>query len=341
MSCLTVKNTQAPLVSIIVVNYNGIYSLKRCLVSLMKLAYSLDRLDVLLVDNGSNDHSVKWIRDNYREVKILRNKKNLGFSKANNLGIKQALIDRKVNFIGLVNNDVILEKDWLRWSLDVLQRRPKAGCVTGKTFSKRTGRFDSVGVELARDFRFVKRGNGEKDLGQYDLEREVVAANFAAALCRRKMLEDVNIKGEFLDNDFFAYYEDVDLCLRAKMKGWQSWYQPKAICHHIGSYTSSQFGYKFIIFHSLRNRIWMITKNFPSSMLLKALLKQLLPAKDSVYSRDIKKLSFISRILIFVFASLSAFVKMPKMLKKRYFIYNDLSQERIKRWEKELTSQLY
>jgi GT2 family glycosyltransferase len=120
-------NKISPSVSIITVNYNGEKHLDVCLSSLSCLNYPEDKLEVIMVDNGSTDGSVKFVDKNFPRVKIIKNEIN-NYCQANNLGIKRA----KGRFIALINNDLKLDKDWLIELVSLIKDKNNIGAVTGK-----------------------------------------------------------------------------------------------------------------------------------------------------------------------------------------------------------------
>tara|TARA_Y100000310_G_C20616478_1_gene780907 strand:+ start:118 stop:1074 length:957 start_codon:yes stop_codon:yes gene_type:complete len=200
---------------------------------------------VLVIDNGSDDGTVEFIRAQYPTVAILQNFKNLGFAKANDKGIKLA----KSEYVLVMNPDVILSDDFLQNMINFADQHPEAGSFGGKTFKLfsaaidqadqsglreaiKSDVIDSTGLQIYKSRRVVNRGEGKKDKGQYDRLEEVFGVSASCALYRKSVLDEVLIKDEYFDNNFFAYKEDIDLAWRMRLYGWQCWYVPEAVCYH-------------------------------------------------------------------------------------------------------------
>ena len=178
-------------------------------------------------------------------------------------------------YVALVNNDVVLDPQWLNTLVISLDRVDRdVGGVVGKILQLRNpGYINSAGDFVGRKHNdFVSRGYGCKDAGQFDEEGEVFSVTAAACVYRREMLEDVGMAGEFLDEDFFAYYEDVDLCLRARWLGWKFYFDSKAVAYHYGSATSNLMSGRRV-FLLWRNRNWLALKNLPFPEIIGVLLK--------------------------------------------------------------------
>lgn len=252
-------------ISIIIVNWNGKKYLKTCLSSLTKLSYPHNKVKIIIVDNASIDNSINWVCRNYPNVKIIANKTNLGFAKANNLGIEESLKNKDVSYIVTLNNDTEVDKDWLTYLVNFMETNRRVGIAVGKILQfKNRKLIDSTGDFFAKNtYRVINRGYNEKDNGQYNLPASILSACAAASIFRRFVLEDVKINNEFFDEDFISYLEDVDLNIRARLKGWECYYVPEAIIYHFGSATSSRISRDYKEYHSRKNRIFVAIKSFP------------------------------------------------------------------------------
>ena len=276
---MTQANHIFPKVAVIIVSLNGKGLLQISLASLKKLNYPSEKLKVILVDNGSKDGSVAWLKKNYPDVLVIKNKVNLGFAKANNQGIKAALKDKKVSFIVTLNNDAEVQRRWLKNLVSFMQNHKRVGIGASKMLQfKNRDRFDSAGdFFLKGSLRVINRGYSQADRGQFDRPQETLSACAAAAIFRRQTLNDIKIFGEFFDEDFVSYIEDTDLNIRAKLKGWLTYYIPDAVIYHMSSATSSKLSKKFKEYVSRRNRILMAVKNFPAPQMILLLAKYILP----------------------------------------------------------------
>ncbi|MEG3897645.1 MULTISPECIES: glycosyltransferase [unclassified Microcoleus] len=243
--------TTLPICSLIIVNYNGLRHTKDCLKSLQKLAYPEQQLDLIVIDNCSQDDSVNCLREQFPKVRVFVNTAN-NFAKALNLGISEA----KGQYIGFLNNDATLDSRWLEMLVKRLETNNKVGATSGKLLFK-DGRINSAGIQQLPNFYWQDVGFGEKDSGQYDTEREVEGLCWAAVLFRRECLEDVGP----IDEDFVMYFEDVEFAKRCHKRGWKMLYTPAAIAHH--EYRGSSKGSKLTEYFCNRNRFLYLAKHEP------------------------------------------------------------------------------
>lgn len=218
---LSVKDL--PLVTMLVPNYNGEKYLKSCLNSLLATDYPNFR--VIVVDNGSTDNSVEFIKKNYPTVRMIRNNENLGYARAINVAMESV----ESEYVVFLNNDIIVESNWLRQLMLYMNSIKKVAAANPKilflhnkeVINSAGGSCDIYGVGW-------NRGNGEIDRGQYDAVKEVFYVNGAALLTKKDVWEDV---GSF-DERYFLYGEDLDWCWRARTKGYKILYVPSAKIYH-------------------------------------------------------------------------------------------------------------
>lgn len=248
----------SPQVSIIIPNWNTRSWLAGCLEALRGQSYQ--DFEVLLVDNGSRDDSVAFVRQHYPEVRLLSFTENRGFAAAVNAGIGATTAE----YVVLLNVDTIPQPDWLHQLVQVMdQSPPEVGSVTSKMLSLQNPEIlDDAGNFLSWYGSAQKRGKGEP-AGQYDQLEEVFSACAAAALYRRTFLEAV----EGFDENFVSYLEDVDLGLRGRLYGYRCLYVPTAqVLHqwHGAGLPRPQY-----VYFSTRNRLALLFKNIPWSLLRK------------------------------------------------------------------------
>jgi len=323
-----------PLVSAIVVNWNGKEYLQECLQSLRAQTFS--DFEVILVDNGSTDGSVEYIQENFFGwVRVLGNARNEGFSGGNNRGIRAA----SGKYIVLLNNDAQADPCWLEELVKVAGENPRAGMLACKIYLQGGSKIiDNVGHLIYRDGLNRGRGRLEADLGQYEKIEEVFFPSGCAALYRREMLDEVGL----FDEDFFAYGDDTDLGLKGRLAGWKCLYVPKAVVHH--RYSQSSGAYSALkAFYVERNRVWIAVKYFPLTLLLESpfftFLRFALQGYGALVGRGAAgKFSEAHSpgklLLILLKAYLAAFRGLPGMWKKR----NDMkrktrvSQREIRSW---------
>jgi len=250
----------APMVAIMVINYNGLRWLPRCLSSVQNTEYL--NFEVCLIDNASGDDSVKYVRENYPSVKIIQNPRNLGFAEAYNRIIENT----DAELVVLLNNDTeILNPLWLDKLVAIINHRPEVGAVACKMVStNEPSLLESVGTMGVRFWRgFADIGWGERDVGQYSVSFEPFGFCGGAALVRR----DAFLKAGEFDEKFFVYAEDVDLSWRLRLLGWKIGYCPDAVVAHVRG--ASAWGAMLTgprIYYGLRNVLRAILKNCGSSL---------------------------------------------------------------------------
>lgn len=220
------------MVSIVILNYNGEKLLKICLDSVEGLDFK-DK-EVIFIDNGSQDKSVEFIMKHYPKIRVFANKENSGYAG----GANQAIEVSRGEFVLIMNPDIVFEPDYLTILIKRLHADKKIGAIIGKLrkydFAKlaKTNFIDSAGLFMYRNRRCVDRGQGEEDRGQFDAAEEVFGITGACPLYRREALEDCKVSGEYFDNSFFMYKEDVDISWRMQLFGWKSFYGPAAVAYH-------------------------------------------------------------------------------------------------------------
>lgn len=241
--------------AIIIPNWNGAGMIAECLESLRKQTL---QTDIIVVDNGSTDDSVKIIEEQFPDVQLIKLAANAGFAGGVNAGIRRAL-DGGAEAVALFNNDAVAEPHWLRELTDSLQGHPKVGITTGKLLRSDGKHIDSTGDFYSTWGMPFPRGRNQLDDGSYDKAESVFGASGGASLYRAAMLDQIGL----FDERFFAYYEDVDLSFRARLAGWDVFYVPGSRAyHHVGA-TSSKLG-DFTRYHSIKNFLLLYTKNMPA-----------------------------------------------------------------------------
>jgi GT2 family glycosyltransferase len=243
------------MISIIIANYNRKDMLEQCLNSIR--CQDFKDFEIIVVDNASTDGSVEMIGTYYPEVKLIRNAENLLFCKAQNQGIGLA----KGDFILCLNSDCVLDKDYLKEAFAAACLDGKIGMVSGKILRTDRKTVDSTGLFLGRNRKAVERGYGKEDKGQYNEAGYVFGVSGAAAFLRKSMLMNIKDKNGYFDERFGMYYEDLDLCWRARKKGWKAYYEPKAIAYHARSGIAALRGNKDLTEKYILNRYMCMRKN--------------------------------------------------------------------------------
>lgn len=243
---------------VVVPNWNGADRIKSCLDSLR--AQTRDH-EVIVVDNGSVDESVMLVERDYPEVILIKHPKNKGFAGGVNAGLRYA-IQHKATYTALLNNDAVADESWLKNLVEFLDANPKSGIVTSKIADANKSHLDSTGDLYTVWGLPFPRGRGEAYSDKYDKDTWVFGASGGASLYRIKMLEEIGL----FDEDFFAYYEDVDISFRAQLAGWKVGYQPKALVYHeIGATSRTIKG--FAAYQTLKNLPLLLWKNVPWSLM--------------------------------------------------------------------------
>jgi GT2 family glycosyltransferase len=249
----------APRVSVVIPNLNGRNLLGDCLASLEKQTFR--DFEVILVDNGSDDRSVDFVKDRFRWVeKIIENAENRGFARASNQGIEAS----GAEYVALLNNDTEAHPQWLEGLVGAAEGNPDAGMFASKTlfFDKRDV-IDTTGHLFYPDGLNRGRGRLEVDKGQYDGLTDVFFPSGCAALYRRAMLAEIGL----FDERHFAYGDDTDIGIRGRLAGWKCVFVPGAIVYHHYSMTTGVYS-PAKVFLVERNRIWIVWKYFPARRLL-------------------------------------------------------------------------
>jgi GT2 family glycosyltransferase len=261
-----------PLVSLITVNYNGLSHLETFFSSVYAQEGLTDALEVLMVDNGSSDGSVAFVREKFPNVRIIEAGENLGFAKANNLAADAA----KGKYLGLLNNDMKLEPDWVKTMVDYREQGPAdMPCIGSRILNWDGSLVDFIEGTLAFNgmgFQTSFQAPVDSEAGRAFPDQLLFACGGALLIDRAVFLE----VGGF-DEDYFAYFEDVDLGWRLWVLGYRVGFCPEAVVFHRHNGTSAQFGMskKLVLFE--RNALYTVIKNYdqrsldvvlPAAMLL-------------------------------------------------------------------------
>jgi GT2 family glycosyltransferase len=312
------RASDSSLISVVVLNWNGGRIVERCLMSIRDQNYH--PLEIVVVDNASTDGSADLIKMRFPEVKLIINKKNLGFGGGNNKGIG-ASVGR---YIMILNNDARLDPDCIKELKRSIEKDKRYGSCASKILLDGKGNLlDAAGITIYKDGLSIGRGRLES-AHKYQIEEEVFGPSGCASLFRKEMLDDIGL----FDADFFAYGDDTDIGWRAQLAGWKCIYNPKAIVYHLHSASSSAYS-PLKAFLVERNRLWVAIKCYPISLLmvsqLHTLKRYLYQAYGALFGKgaagrftqEFSKLKLIKILLQAYFACLK---KVPVMLKKRYHI---------------------
>lgn len=239
-------------VTIVIPNYNGLRFLEDCLTSLEAQSYPAP---ILVVDNGSTDGSVAWIRENHKAVRVISLKKNTGFSKAVNIGIQKS----ETPYVILLNNDTKVKAGFTEALVSAIQKSERIFSVSAKMLDmKNEAVIDSAGdLYCALGWAYA-RGKG-KTQDKYNVPARVFSACAGAAIYRKAVFEEIG----YFDELHFAYLEDLDIGWRARVYGYENRYEPLAAVLHAGSASSGSRYNPFKTGLSSANSVYVIGKNMP------------------------------------------------------------------------------
>lgn len=247
------------MISIIIPNFNGKHHLESCLPSLYIQSHK--DFEIIIIDNGSTDTSVDYIKKNYPDIKIIELGKNYGFAKAVNIGIKYTLQNKYNKYILLLNNDIECDKHFISELLKGFKNE-SIGSVGGKMLNYyKRNIIDDTGIQLKFKSPPRPRGHNTLDEHQYDNEEYIFGACGGAAIYKREVFDKI---GKF-DEDFVSYYEDVDFSFKLQYFGYKCLYNPKAICYHKRGGTASSI---YRNYYCEKNLVALRIINYPFRILL-------------------------------------------------------------------------
>jgi len=267
-----------PLVSVIVLNWNGKEHLLECLGSLLKASYS--PMEIIVSDNGSTDGSVNRVQSEFPSVVILENGRNIGYAEGNNRGVALAKGDYAVT----LNNDVVVEQDWLDKPVEYLERDHGLFAVCGRQMNYYNRLIiDSLFHYPGPELLFLRAGHGKtlEQNSNYALPGQVIAVNGGSAIYRKKMFMEL---GGF-DPEYRFYSEEADLCMRAFLKGTKCLFVPQSVVYHKEGESFKKTKGNNLYFHE-RNRMWFLFKFFPFPFLARNIVPLVLEEMRTV-KRDV------------------------------------------------------
>lgn len=241
--------------TVVIPNYNGIEYVENCLASLED-----EPVRVILVDNGSTDGSRELVQEKFPKVRLIAMDRNYGFCKAANRGMEAS----KTTYVILLNNDTVAEPGFVRALEKALDGDSRVFSGAARMVNlRRPGRIDDAGdYYCALGWAFA--AGRDKPRENYDSPREIFSACGGACIYRRKILERIGL----LDENHFAYLEDVDLGYRARLYGYRNLYVPEAVVRHAGSASSGSRYNAFKAEQTARNSVYLAYKNMPPAQLL-------------------------------------------------------------------------
>lgn len=294
-------------IAILILFYNDINNVKDVLMSTTNQSFS--NKEIICIDNASTDKTVEWIRMNYPSLKIIENKENLGYAKAYHIALEQ-IFKQKFDAAVLLNSDTIVESNWLTEMALTAFKNKKNGIVQPKIFL-----FDGSENNLTNTFgnrinylAFGFCSNYKKlDSPEFDNDPEINSASGCCMFIKKEVFKSIGN----IDDTFYAYCEDIDLCWRARLKGWRIILSSKSIMWHKYSFKAKTTN-KWKFFMLERNRLFLLTKNYRLSTLL-LISPVLFIMEGGILFDSIANRYFRDKIKSYI----SFFKYLPKILAKR------------------------
>jgi len=326
-----------PLVSVNLVVWNGEKYLRQCLQAVKEQTYP--NLKLVVFDNHSTDGTKAIVTKEFPEFYLIENDINYGFGPGQNRCMR---LTKGKYILGLCV-DVMLDKDFVRNAVAIMEHHPDVGALQAKIYQLKDGKpthvIDTTGFEIYRSRRIVNRGHGEADEGQFNAEGEVFSYEGAAPFWRREALENSSVFGAAHDEDFFWYADDIDLGWRMRLLGWKSWYQPRVIAYHDRSTTKRLSGSK-LDFIRLRRTIPKLKRrldwqNMHFTFLKNDFLVSELKSAPQFFAREFLLLCYIILWEPFILFAIPRIICLaPRMLKKRAYImrHKKTSRHDMERW---------
>jgi GT2 family glycosyltransferase len=243
-----------PLISIVILNWNGEDLLENCLNSVLNSSYK--QIEIIIVDNYSTDSSLKVLEKYTSRIHLILNNENKGFAGGMNSGIKHA----RGKYIATLNNDVVVDPDWLNRPIELLESDTTIGIISCRQMVYNESDIIDVLYSAPTPHLLPKPVGSNKKYSahpEFHTEKVVFGASGASVIYRKQLLARY---GGF-DERFFAYHEESDLQTRAHRDGWKCVYVPSAIVYHMGSRSFGKLSRTFHYYHE-RNRWWYIVKNY-------------------------------------------------------------------------------
>lgn len=304
---MNLKNETEPVVSIIILNYNSGDLLKNCIASILLSDYK--NFEIIVVDNKSEDNSQNFCKEQYPQIKLIQNSKNLGYCEGNNVGIDSA----KGEFIVLLNPDTTVEKKWLMQLLEAYNEKGDALFQPKLLVMDEPTKINSAG-NMIHIFGFgYSRGKGEKDNIEFNKSLQIGYASGACLFTSKKILEKIGN----LDPLLWAYHDDLELGWRALKQGINSYYIPNAIVYHKESSSFKWSKMKFFLLE--RNRHYCLLTQYSKKTFYK-ILPYLTITEIIIFFYYLKKGLIVEKI--------KAYADIIKNRKKILQKYNELEKIR-------------
>lgn len=325
--------TGKPLVSVVILNYNGRKYIEQNIMSVLRSSYS--PLEIIFVDNASTDGSVEYVKRKFSgffPLKVIVNDKNYGYARGNNIGIKYCSPSSR--YIIFLNNDTEVDPAWIEELVSVMEADNEIGAAQSKVLllSERK-KIDSTGHFLDYLAYTYQRGEDEEDKGLYEKIDDITYPYGAAFIIRSSIIPEVSLREGLFDPNYFCYHEDADLGWRIRLRGYRVVYVPSSIVFHAKGGAGMRYEiHSSVTFHLTKNRLMSLIKNYDYTNLFKFLL----PLLFLEFSRAIITLiSMPYHAMATIKAILWVAKNFRKVFEKRLFVQHVIRKvhdDAVKQW---------
>jgi GT2 family glycosyltransferase len=242
-----------PFVTVVIVTYNSHAVVAVCLDALASQTYPRYYFQTVVVDNASRDGTVAFLREQYPQVRVLEQKRNLGFGRANNVAFHATTSD----YIALINPDCEIYPDWLEQMVNFMEQHPQAGIAGSKIYYRKSQFIQHIGGEIGANLLTQHIGAGEFDKGQYEQPLPFPYVTGAALMFRRDVVQALG----YFDEGYFMYYEETDLCWQVQRQGYAVLYCPQAKAVHNETQSLGQRATLHYLYYYHRSRLYFMTRS--------------------------------------------------------------------------------
>ncbi|XHH10575.1 MAG: glycosyltransferase family 2 protein [Candidatus Bathyarchaeia archaeon] len=255
-----------PKISVIILNYNGQRHLQellgKCVESVLLTDYP--NFEVLFIDNASTDSSVDIIKSRFgkdERLKVIQNRKNLGFAEGNNVGLRIA----QGEYIALLNSDTKVDSCWLKTLVKAIEPSDVGAAQSKLLLMSKPSLMDCAGGLVDYYGYHIEKGRGEA-ASHYTKNSEIFYGKGASLILKREALK----KAGLFDKDIFMYYDETDLCWRIRLAGYKVVFAPASIVFHASGLTTAKVYDQKKLFFAQRNHLMIVIKNFELNNMFKA-----------------------------------------------------------------------
>lgn len=339
---------QTPLVSIIIVVYNGEKYIRHCLCAALSQKYS--NYEIIVFDNASTDQTKEIVSQEFPSVKLIKHPVNLGMWPGQEAALEYATGE----FILALSVDVVLDENFVERAVEEILKDARIGAIQGKLYqyefnqldnnSYRANKIiDTCGFKIFKSRKIGNIGHGERDFGQYNKPEEIFGVEGAVPFFRRTTLEDIKIEGKLADPDYFWYGDDLDIAWRMNIFGWKQVFVPGAIAWHDRSTTKGaaetpvlgqikRLSYRRSV--PIKKRRWDWS-NVRFTIIKNDYIINILKDAPWIIAREIATLGYWILFEQAMFLEIGRFFKLlPKMLRRRKVVMSSarVTPAEVHRW---------